>query len=228
MRLRVLATLAIAALLSITLVSNAHADAFRYWGYFQWSDGEWTFAPTGPADTVPADGALEGWRLAVGDTSSTRLPRTGDVFDEICAAATADDDEKRVAVVIDYGTTDDAPDGETPPDARGACAVVPQDASGADVLTAVAEVRFDQGMACGLDGYPATECSSQVDGAAPTDDGEDVTLVLPADAADADVDDPDSETTSDDNRAVALTIGLAIIVLIATGAILQARRSRRR
>src|SRR3954453_4735022 len=53
----------------------ADAAAYRYWGYYQLSGTTWQFAATGPDQTKPADGAVEGWRFAVGTEDSTRYPR---------------------------------------------------------------------------------------------------------------------------------------------------------
>jgi hypothetical protein len=39
---------------------------------------------------------------------------------------------------------------------------VPVDASGSDVLAAVAQTRVDKGLTCGVDGYPAKGCGDPV------------------------------------------------------------------
>lgn len=222
-----------AALVAVGSAGGAQADSFRFWGYYQWTDSAWAFATAGPADTTPEDGSIEGWRYAVGEESATRFPRTGDVFDEICGGSTADDGQKRVAVVIDYGTPEDAPDGEEPPAPRGACAVVPEEASGADVLAEVAQARLDDdGLTCGIDGYPGTDCGGPVEGVAPTGAEEDVQLALPTDdtADDAAEDVAATDADSDDggNQQLLLIIGIAIVVLVAVAAVIQTRRSRGR
>lgn len=186
-------SMAVAILVTLGTAGQAQAEAYRYWGYFQWVDGSWQFAATGPADTTPEDGALEGWRHAVGDDASTRAPRTGDVFDELCGDATAGAGEKRVAVVIDYGTAEDAGDDAQPPQARGDCAVVPADATGADVLASVADVRMEDGLTCGIDGFPASGCGGPVDGPAPTDAEEPVELSAAGQAGDEGDDPTDSD-----------------------------------
>lgn len=232
--LRALLAVGVAAMLAVGSAVGAQADAFRFWGYYQWSDGAWAFAPKGAAETVPEDGATEGWRYAVGEESSTRLPRTGDVFADICGDFTADVGEKRVAVVIDYGTPEDAPEGDEPPDPRGDCAVVPDDATGADVLAAVAEIRLnDGGLYCGIDGYPSTDCGGAVDGQAPSGEEETVQLALPAEAsptAEPDADAGADAEAADDggNQQLPLIIGIAVVVLIAVAGFAQARRSRSR
>ncbi|NED98318.1 hypothetical protein G1H11_23740 [Phytoactinopolyspora alkaliphila] len=234
LRRMALAVLA-AVLLPVAVAGTAEADSYRFWGYYQWADGEWAFAPTGPADTTPEDGAIEGWRFAVGGESATRFPRTGDVFEEICGGAAAEDSEKRVAVVIDYGTPEDAPEGDEPPAPRGECAVVADDASGSDVLAAVAQARFgDGGLMCGIDGYPSSDCGGPVDGPAPTDDETAVELVLPSDGEtsddptdDAEATDPANAADADDDGGSQLALGIAAaaVVLIGIAAVWRMRRS---
>jgi hypothetical protein len=171
----------------------AHAQSFRYWGYYQWDGTAWAFAQTGPADTVPANGAIEGWRFAVTGEESARFPRVTPDFATICPPASVPAGSKQVAVVLDYGTAEDAPAGETPPAARGACATVPEDATGADVMAAVSELRLgDGGFICGFDGYPATGCGDSVRGDAPSGPEEDVVLVLP----DTGTTEPDASPTA--------------------------------
>ena len=60
----VLATLA-GLLLAGTVATIAQAeDGYRFWGYYQWSSGQWAFSQKGADAVVPADGAVEGWRHA--------------------------------------------------------------------------------------------------------------------------------------------------------------------
>jgi hypothetical protein len=160
----------LAAFFAIPLAGSAHAqEAFRFWGYYTWQDNTWAFAQTGPDQTKPADGSVEGWRFAVsGAEASARGPRTAGDFATICGTApTPPAGQKRVAVLIDYGVAAEAPQGETPPDPRGACATVPVAASGAEVLQEVAPVRVQNALVCGVDGYPRTECGVPYDGPLP-------------------------------------------------------------
>jgi hypothetical protein len=228
LRRTTLAVLA-ALLLPLAFATTASAESFRYWGYFQWTDGAWAFAQTGPADTVPEDGSVEGWRFAVGDETSTRFPRTGDVFEEVCGSVDPAADEKRVAVVIDYGTAEDAPDGDTVPEPRGECAQVPADASGADVLAAVAEIRSDAGLTCALDGYPSSGCGDPVDGAAPTDTEQTVDIAVPATADQTgapETGEPvdDASGSGADSGTVALVLAIVAVVAVAVAAAVRMRR----
>ena len=66
-----------------------------------------------------------------------------------------------MALVVDFGTANDAPPRESPPaGVRGTCVVVPDRSNGADVLaTAGYAPRQDSsGLLCSLSGYPAREC----------------------------------------------------------------------
>ena len=179
--IRLLAVLA-ALVVGVGTALPASAEAFRYWGYYTWGpDGAWTFAEAGSSETVPADGSVEGWRFAVADEASTRSPRAAGDFETLCGSTPAEDGSKRVGVVLDYGTTEDAPDGDAAPVARGACAVVPTEATGSDVMVAVADLRLGEGgFICGIDGYPSEGCGDPVDGQAPSGDEEPVELELAA------------------------------------------------
>lgn len=152
---------ALIAVIALILPSTAHAaSVYRYWGYFHLDKGAWTFAQTGPDGAKPADGAVEGYRYAVGDMTTTHVPRALLTFDAICAATAPKADTKRVGVVIDFGRDADARDaGAQVPTPFAACAQVPTAATGSDILKAVSQVRVEGGLVCGIDGYPATGCS---------------------------------------------------------------------
>jgi hypothetical protein len=165
---RALVLLALATLLGVALPSLlapagiASAASYRFWGYYQLTGSTWAFATKGPADTTPKDGAVEGWRFAVGDESTPRFPRATPTFQDICGATAAKAGSKRVGIVIDAGRPADAEKGATPPAPVAECAVVDAKASGAEVLSAVASVRGDKGLTCAINGYPATGCGGEV------------------------------------------------------------------
>jgi hypothetical protein len=208
------------------LAAPAHAeDGYRYWNYFHLENGSWAFSEVGPADYQPEDGDVEGFRFGTSTPSQGIEPRADldEVgFDTVCEGTEAGADQKRVAVVIDYGTEDA---GGTPPDPRAECAVVGQDASTQQILGEVAEVRVESAMTCALDGYPASGCGEPVaDAEIPTDE-QPVSFEMPAgDTAD------DASTTdaADQSEGSVPTWGLvgiaALVVLIGLGAVLLARR----
>ena len=78
-----------------------------------------------------------------------------------------------MAVVVDYGSTSDAPPGERPPGGgtvRVECVTVAAGANAVTVLTtAGVSLRVgDNGLVCGIDGYPRTECAAIVVDPTPT------------------------------------------------------------
>jgi hypothetical protein len=174
----------------------------------------WSFAQTGPSESQPADGSVEGWRFAVTTESSNRVPRAIPDAETLCAGVDVPDGSKAVGVVLDYGTPEDAPDGETPPAPRGACAVVPAEATGSDVLADVAEVRVgDGGFVCAVDGYPSTGCGDQVEATPPAGDEQQVALELP------------EQTTADPGTSwLPIGLGLAVVALLAAVGVWLARR----
>ena len=63
--IRVVLAAVVAACLSALTLAPAHAAAYRYWGFYQLTGGTWAYAQKGPDQTVPKDGAVDGWRFAV-------------------------------------------------------------------------------------------------------------------------------------------------------------------
>jgi hypothetical protein len=219
---RLVPALLLALLPALAIASPATADSYRFWGYYQWDGTAWQFAPTGPADTEPADGDIEGWRFAVSDESASKFPRAQASFESICGGDAAAEGNKRVAVVIDYGLPEDN-EGETPPAAAGACAEVAAAASGAEVLAAVAQTRLENGLICAIDSWPASGCGDPVTDDAPQTDESPVALQIQGQDEDA-----ESEEDSDasDISGASIAVGIAAIAGLAAVAILMLRRNQ--
>jgi hypothetical protein len=144
---------------------QAQAVGYRYWSFWDLTGGKWTYATQGPSTARPSDGDVQGFRFAVSaDSQDASKPRGDADFASICAKTPAQAGHKRVALVIDSGTTEDAPGGETPPAPRTVCARVPADATTAEALATVAKpLRYDtNALLCAIAGYPGTGCGDQV------------------------------------------------------------------
>ncbi|MFN8125866.1 MAG: SCO2322 family protein [Candidatus Nanopelagicales bacterium] len=144
----------------------AGAADYRYWTYWSGSAAGWSFSSLGPASSVPADGSVEGWRFAIsrgvrGQGAEPRIAAAA-AFRQFCGSHPAPSGDKRVAVVFDFGLTSEAPEGQSPPQPRGTCVEVPDDATGAAILSRAATIRTDDGLVCGIGGYPAGECAPAV------------------------------------------------------------------
>ena len=85
-------------------------------------------------------------------------------------------------MVIDPGLSNSAPAGQSPPPARGACAVIAESRSGADALMAIATPRVDKGLVCGIDEYPIGECAIAIDTTSISPDGDEDILTVPTPA----------------------------------------------
>jgi hypothetical protein len=218
-----------AAGLVLTTSAPAHAEGgYRYWNYAHLQGAEWTFADTGPGDFTPEDGAVEGWRYGTSTVSQGIFPRAdlAEVsFDSVCEAAEPGDGEKRVAVLVDFGTAEDA-EGAQVPEPFAECAVVPADANGSQVLESVVDVRAEGGMTCALDGYPAQGCGDQVKNAEVSADEQPVSFTLPA-AADTEPAAADSAAESEDGSGFPWTL-VAVLVVAAVLAALAIPLYRRR
>jgi hypothetical protein len=226
----VLAALTVAAALMVALVApagSASAATYRYWGYYQLQNGAWAFATKGPDQTTPADGAVEGWRFAIGTEGSTRLPRVTTTFDEVCGPTKAVSGKKRVAVVIDYGRPADTEDGSAPPAPVARCGSVDTAATGAEVLAAVATVRAQGGLVCGIDGEPATGCGGEVKDVSAAAKAPDtpVTLARSATATQAAAAAAAADRSSSGPSPWTYA-GIALVVLIAAALVVTAVRRR--
>lgn len=148
------------------------ADGYRYWSLWQQDqkkDGtrSWSYSTQGPSTLRPEDGDVLGFRFAVGeDAGSAATPREKPRFGPSCEDTGAEPGSKRVAVTVDFGTSADAPDSETPPKPRTSCARIDEDATGAEALAAVAEpLRYSSdSLLCAIEGYPERGCGEQVSG----------------------------------------------------------------
>jgi hypothetical protein len=161
------------ALATFGRVSNA-ATAYRYWSYYVANASGWQYSQRGPAFEHPVDGEVQGWRFAIqADAGSGLVPRQRPDFSAICGSTADPSGAVRVALVIDFGTTSDAPHGEEPPaTVVTGCVTVRAGGSGLDALDAAVgtpNVRISSdGIICGIDGYPRTECATVVTAPAPT------------------------------------------------------------
>ncbi|MFI5708497.1 SCO2322 family protein [Kribbella sp. NPDC051620] len=203
-------------------------DGYRFWGYYQYTAGQWAFAQKGSEAVVPADGAVEGWRFAVGG-SKPRVPRAAGDFNAICGATPAETGKKRIALVIDSGTPADSASGATPPPASGTCVVTDLKATGAKILAAVKPVRIEKGLTCAIDGYPATGCGDQVKNISVPATDEPVKLEIGPAVGAAPSATP-SGTPADNQPAKGHKVGWAggvLILLIAVGGYLTSRRRRK-
>ncbi|WP_328550518.1 SCO2322 family protein [Streptomyces sp. NBC_00366] len=203
------------AALFLTLAGSGQAQAvgYRYWSFWDYDAGHWTYATQGPATARPDDGAVQGFRFSVSeDSSDSAKPRATASFPVICARTPARDGMKRVALVIDFGTATDAPSGETPPVRRTACARVSSDGTTAEALASVAKpLRYDtNALLCAIAGYPHKGCGEQASGGKK----------------------PTAGSTSaksgetEGGPAVGLFVGAGAVALIGAAAVWQARRRR--
>jgi hypothetical protein len=205
-------TAVIGLLLAVLLpAASAQAATFRYWGYFQLSGESWQFASKGPDQTKPADGSVEGWRFAVGTEGDTRTPRATATFEDLCADTKAKDGQKRIGVVIDYGRAADHEDGKEPPAPVGHCAQVDTAATGAEVLSDVAQVRSQDSLVCAVDQVPTKGCGGEVKQVSAAAKAPDTPVELkaeqPASSKDA--------TTQDEGSRTGTWIGIGVAVLAA-------------
>lgn len=222
------------AFLSLALVpaQAQAADYFRYWAFFDVEDGAYVASPVGIGESVPDDGAIQGYRWAApADFNKPNLPRVDlaeVTFEDVCGSTEAVDGEKRVAVIIDYGVEEDAGDQELP-EPEAACAQVPTDATALQTLQDVAEARTETGsfgpMLCGINGFPAQGCADEKTTTATPADAGSVEVAIAGAETEAAAS-QDSEAGEDESSNVAVYAGLGVIVVALAGAGLFLARRR--
>jgi hypothetical protein len=218
------------ALVLVVLAAEADAtDGYRYWNYFHVSNGAYVFAQTGPGSYKPKDGAVEAYRYGLSTAADGIKPRTAATtygIDDICGTTKPAAGQKRVGVLIDYGTSADSGSRDTLPEPRAACAVVPAAATGQQVLEKVAKVRVEKQLTCGIDGYPATGCSVTIKNARTKATEKSVAFAMPAKARTKQAAGSGSKADSSGGLSLPVVgVGVAVVVL-AAGALLLSRRNR--
>ncbi|MFF1699795.1 SCO2322 family protein [Streptomyces sp. NPDC058257] len=216
----------VAALLGVLAAAPAQAAGYRYWSFWDRDGSKWAYASQGPSTARPEDGAVQGFRFSVSEDSQDSAKPRGAAADfaAVCAKTPAEDGRKRIALVIDFGTPGDAPEGETPPKPRTACARIADDATSADALAAVAKpLRYDSNaLLCAIADYPKSGCGEQVAGNGESERKPERT---PATSKDASKDASKKESDSG-GPSVGLIAGVAAIALLGGAALWQARRRR--
>lgn len=221
MRRRILAVLGLGALLAVLAAAPAQAAGYRYWSFWQSTGGTWTYATEGPATARPADGSVNGFRFSVSeDSGDSAQPRTAPDFAAVCADTPAREGTKRVALVVDFGTPEDAVPGETPPATRTACARLAPDATSAEALAQVAKpLRYNgDALLCAISGYPRAGCGEKVSGADPSDTSG---STAPRDTA---AGEPADDAGS--GPSVGVYAGIAAVLALGAAALWQSRRRR--
>lgn len=144
----------------------AQASTYRFWNFWTASESSWLYSQLGPASTFPEDGSVQGWVFAATDADSESVMPGIDpavAFSEACGSTAAKEGQKRVALVIDSGSIEIAPESQTPPELLLVCAVGSIEASGYELLNAFTELRTENGFICAINTYPAMECSAAFD-----------------------------------------------------------------
>lgn len=208
--------------------STAQADLYRYWSFWERESGSWVFVETDPAAVVPADGSVNGWRFGAGgiDGATTRAPRTTASFTEICGDQLSPAGLKQVAVIIDTGTTDDAPSGTTPPEPFAVCATVPTDNNAVQVLQEVADTRVDGGLVCAVAGFPEVGCGEIVSDITTVPSDTPTEFALPTEPTPADANASENSASPIPTALIAVTAVTAVAVIIAIAGVLIARNRR--
>ncbi len=156
----------VASLLLALVAGVGHADpSYRFWSLWTADSAGWRSEPRA-ADLVDLrPRSVLAWRFVAGPTEldESRSPAADTDFARLCPGPVAGAGTP-VAVVIDFGESADAPPGQTPPADRVACVRVEAAATAATALSAAsADVRSgEEGLVCGIDGYPIGECAAAV------------------------------------------------------------------
>jgi hypothetical protein len=220
---RLLAAVLTSIVAALTLASPAHAaDYYRYWSFFTVENGTYVYSQVGVGVVKPSDGSMLAFRYAApADYNKPDEPRIdlGTVtFDSVCGDTAAVDGQKRVAVIADFGVSDDA-EGATVPDPFARCAQVPTKSTAFQVMQKIAQIRstnLSGPFICAIDAYPASGCGeAKVKTATPANEGF-VTIAT----------DQPAEAKDDSNNEVLYAGIAATVVVLLGGGWLLSRRNK--
>ncbi|MFC1416312.1 SCO2322 family protein [Streptacidiphilus sp. N8-3] len=218
----VLAMMLASAGLLLASASSASAASYRYWSFWEGTGTSWSYQQAGPNTFRPADGSVDGWRFGVSaDSANGAKPRSTPDFAAACAKTPAVSGRKRVAVVIDYGTSADAPSGSTPPALVTECAVLAPDDTSAQLLARLSPpLRYDSnGILCAISGYPRTGCGDIVSASSPTPSASDSATASGSGSGSG---------SGSSARTVGWVVGAALVLALGGAAYWQNRRRRHR
>ena len=136
-------------LTSLSIPQSQAADTgWRYWGYFQAAPNatSWTPAMTGPTVNV-ADGSVEGWAFTFSSDAipDAKSPKVAPSFSSICGKTKPVAGKKRIAVLVDFGSSVLRPKGESTPRLIQKCVVAEKSALGAQGLALLRLEWLDKG-----------------------------------------------------------------------------------
>jgi hypothetical protein len=238
--------------ISVIAAPSASAADYRYWTF--WTAGpviqcsvaegatektceelpagtEWQFAQVGAQDIQLRDQSITGWKFAISTPDGSEPPVEAPDFATLCPdLAEPAEGELRAAVVIDFGSPDIAPPGDTPPSPNQVgCVTLEAGQNAADALVlASGEVREDQGLVCGIDGYPSEECGAEVDAAAISPAADEVDAAASSTPAD-EVDTAASDAAAESSGSLPGWLW-PLVGVVVTGAliaiVISARRGR--
>lgn len=199
--------------------SSTTGTTYIYWSYWNGqADGAWTAAQAGAGSQTPADGSVIGWRWGAGQSGDiNQPPRTPANFADICQSTPAESGQKRVGVVIDFGTPQVATNGQEPPANISKCVLAAPAANSLQVTSsAAAERSTPEGMVCGLNGYPSTGCGGPVSAASAAAQS---TPAADSSAAPA-------QTASSGTSWVPFAVGIIVLIALVAGGVMIAKRRK--
>ena len=206
---------------SLFSITPANAADYRYWTFWVTTNDSWSFANEGAGTLKATDQMVTGWKFAITGADNGLPPTESAVFAELCPDTSEQAGTLRVAVVVDFNDQATAPEGETPPSPNVVnCVTVKEGQTAADALNATGlEVRANDGLLCGISGYPKEECGLEI--ASTTSDP---TAMATAEDM-ATVDTPADEEKEATNTNLQL-IGLAAVLIIAFAVVLKMRKKK--
>jgi len=206
---------------SLFSITPANAADYRYWTFWVTTNDSWSFANEGAGTLKATDQMVTGFKFAITGADNGLPPTESAVFAELCPDTSEQAGTLRVAVVVDFNDQATAPEGETPPSPNVVnCVTVNEGQTAADALNATGlEVRANDGLLCGISGYPKEECGLEI--ASTTSDP---TAMATAEDM-ATVDTPADEEKEATNTNLQL-IGLAAVLIIAFAVVLKMRKKK--
>jgi hypothetical protein len=137
--------------------ATAKAESFTYWSLWVEADGKWAPSQQGASELEVTDQSVLGAKYLESEVELTTsdAPEIRPDYATLCPDLPAAEGQVRVAVILEYGGADLAPEGTNPPGNTTECVTIPEPVTASVALENADSVTADSaGFITAINGYP--------------------------------------------------------------------------